>query len=389
MSVAFVAVGTAAAGIYGANKQAGAIRDGSRESAASADRAADLNMEQYQQSRLDASPWRQAGESALYQLMGLQGLDMPYGQGQAGMYEELQDLDSQIYDLEQQQLDDSGRTVYSMPETPPGPETTKVNYDAMIGLGKPPPSDQLQPGQEPAGQPTKSNNPANIAVDRHLDILRQQLRRQSMGTISEEKLNEKLLPFKQELIKRNPGYEDQGYIGLGHESPELVGLAGGDRISELKKLQNRRNFLQSKINPVKAGGQDQMLKMLEGSPDYKFSLDQGMKATNYALNKRGLLGSGRADKERMRFGSGLASQKLQDYRNSLAGLSGTGQTTSAQMGQLGASAAGTAGRAIMSAGDARASGYQAQGNKYANMSNLVTNAGNQYIGYQHMQKLLG
>ena len=231
--------------------------------AEAANRAADLQMEQYQQSRQDMLPWYGAGESALYKLAALQGVDIPYAQGQGGYYDELQSIDSKIYDAQQN-------------------------------------------------------------------------------------------------------------------------LQGQDLQNELARLNERKQFLQSKITPVGAGGQDAAYKLFQSSPDYQFALGEGLKATDLAMNKRGLLGSGRASKERMRYASGLASQKLQDYRNSLAALSGTGQTASSNIGQFGANAASAAGRGMMESGAARASGYQAKGAGYANMANAMSSGFGDAAGLMYL-----
>lgn len=151
----------------------------------------------------------------------------------------------------------------------------------------------------------------------------------------------------------------------------------------LEYLLGERERLKGKITPVKAD-QTKQMQMLEQSPDYKFALQESMKAKNYALNRKGLLGSGRADRERQRYAQGMATQQLQNYRNALAGLSGIGQTTGTQIGQFGASAAGAAGRAEMEAGAARASGYQAKGQGYMNMANALSGGLGDYAGYKYL-----
>jgi hypothetical protein len=156
-----------------------------------------------------------------------------------------------------------------------------------------------------------------------------------------------------------------------------------DASKKLSDLQKRKEFLQSKITPVK-GDPSQMMKMLESSPDYQFALGEGMKAKNYALNRKGLLGSGRADRERQRYAQGLASQQLQSYRNALGQLSGVGQTTGQQMGSLGAGAASAAGRFQGMGGSARASGYQAKGQGYMNMANSLQGGFGDAMGLSYM-----
>jgi hypothetical protein len=98
------------------------------------------------------------------------------------------------------------------------------------------------------------------------------------------------------------------------------------------------------------------------SPDYEFSLEQGLRATNAGLAARGLSNSGRAMKELTRFGQGLASQQLNNYRNSLAAMAGVGQTTGTNLAALGGQTAANVGNSYQNAADARASGYIATGN---------------------------
>ena len=111
---------------------------------------------------------------------------------------------------------------------------------------------------------------------------------------------------------------------------------------------------------VQPGSQD--YSAFYNSPDYQFAFDEGQRATNAGLAARGLSGSGRAMKELTRYGQGMASQQLGTYLNRLASMAGVGQTATAQTAQLGANAASQVGAAQQNAGDARASGYLAQGN---------------------------
>jgi hypothetical protein len=98
------------------------------------------------------------------------------------------------------------------------------------------------------------------------------------------------------------------------------------------------------------------------SPDYQFSLEQGLRATKSNLASRGLSNSGRAMKELTRFGQGLASQQLNNYRNSLAAMAGVGQTATTNVASLGGQTAAGVGQSYQNAADARASGYIASGN---------------------------
>lgn len=70
MSFIAVAIGGsalvgAAAGAYGASKSAGAAQDAASLQAAAANRATDLQKSEYDQTRADQQPWRDAGVTAL------------------------------------------------------------------------------------------------------------------------------------------------------------------------------------------------------------------------------------------------------------------------------------------------------------------------------------
>lgn len=56
--------------IGGALISSSASKSAAGEQAASSDRAADMSMQQYQQTRQDQAPWREAGQTALSQLSG-------------------------------------------------------------------------------------------------------------------------------------------------------------------------------------------------------------------------------------------------------------------------------------------------------------------------------
>lgn len=107
------------------------------------------------------------------------------------------------------------------------------------------------------------------------------------------------------------------------------------------------------------------------SPDYNFTYDQGMRAVEQSLARRGLGGpenSGAAMKELTRFGQGLASQQFNNYRNSLAAMAGIGQTATSQLGAMGQQVAANVGAGQRAAGDARASSYLNQGQAVSNIA---------------------
>lgn len=105
------------------------------------------------------------------------------------------------------------------------------------------------------------------------------------------------------------------------------------------------------------------------SPDYQFAYSEGNRAVEQNLARQGLTGSGAALKALTRFGQGLASQQLGNYKNSLAALAGIGQTSTSQLGSLGVATGQGVGQSMRGAADARASGYLNQGAAASNLAN--------------------
>lgn len=60
-----------------------------------------------------------------------------------------------------------------------------------------------------------------------------------------------------------------------------------------------------------------MSRALESTPGYQFSMDQGLQALNRRRAAGGMLNSGNADADAISFGSGLASQTLNQERQAL------------------------------------------------------------------------
>jgi hypothetical protein len=83
----------------------------------------------------------------------------------------------------------------------------------------------------------------------------------------------------------------------------------------------------------------------QNSPDYLFAMQQGIGNLDKSAASRGSLFSGGHEKDLAQFGSGLASQYLGNYRNSLFNQAQMGQNAAAQTGQFGANAANNIGNA--------------------------------------------
>lgn len=122
-------------------------------------------------------------------------------------------------------------------------------------------------------------------------------------------------------------------------------------------------------------------------PGYQFRLREGMRGVENSAAARGGLLSGNALKALANYSQQSASNEYMNaynrfnndqsnLYNRLAGLANTGQTTANSLGALGSNTAQSVGQNLMTAGQARASGYAGQ----ANAVNGMINNGMQLVG---------
>lgn len=122
-------------------------------------------------------------------------------------------------------------------------------------------------------------------------------------------------------------------------------------------------------------------------PGYQFRLQEGMRGVENSAAARGGLLSGNALKALANYSQQSASNEYMNaynrfnndqsnLYNRLAGLANTGQTTANSLGALGSNTAQSVGQNLMTAGQARASGYAGQ----ANAVNGMINNGMQLVG---------
>lgn len=83
------------------------------------------------------------------------------------------------------------------------------------------------------------------------------------------------------------------------------------------------------------GDYQNALAALAKSPGYQFRLQQGQNALESGIAARGGMGSGKAMTAANEYGQNFASNEYTNRLNQLAALSGTGQTTSQNLGNLG------------------------------------------------------
>ena len=123
---------------------------------------------------------------------------------------------------------------------------------------------------------------------------------------------------------------------------------------------------------------------LEATPGYQFNLAEGLKAIDRSNSARGALNSGGADKARMRYAQGVASNTYENFASRLAQLAGVGQAATGSTAAGGANGANNIsgafgadgvnqGNDAMGSGNARASSFANTGSAINNgVSNLAS-----------------
>ena len=185
--------------------------------------------------------------------------------------------------------------------------------------------------------------------------------------------------------------------GSAAESAAETQAGAATAASEAQVAEQRRQFdvTTEQYRPYREAGEralgrleqfmtpGQQMQYLEQMPGYQFRLKQGQRAMERSAAAGGGLVSGKTLKGLMEFGQGVAGQTYGEEYNRLAGLAGTGQTMTSNLGSLGMQTA-------QNIGQARASGYlgagQAQAAGTVGMANAMTGAiGQGYNAYMMNQ----
>lgn len=155
-----------------------------------------------------------------------------------------------------------------------------------------------------------------------------------------------------------------------------------------------KGALAEMVSGMESGRFDPSGYEFEADPGYQFRLAEGEKALGRSAAARGGRMGGRTLKELMRYGQGLASDEYQrgyqrhagrlgDIYNRLAGVAGTGQTTSQSMANLGEMYGQQAGAGLQNIGNVRAAGImgqqQAKSQGMQNLWNLGGQLGAAYL----------
>lgn len=107
-------------------------------------------------------------------------------------------------------------------------------------------------------------------------------------------------------------------------------------------------------------------------PGYQFRMDEGTRALERSASARGILNSGGTLRSATRYAQDYASNEYQRVFDRISTIAGHGQGAANTGSNVILNTGANTGRAIMNAGDARASGYVAQGNAWSNAANQIS-----------------
>jgi hypothetical protein len=164
--------------------------------------------------------------------------------------------------------------------------------------------------------------------------IKRKLTADDIGELSDEQIQKfYTAPDNSDLVSLQEGYEPRrgvGFAGMGKRvdrkgDQEKVKQREEEAMASARK-QAMDSAIQERTASDAAQDQGDPYAQFRESPDYKFALEQGQRATNQSLAARGLSNSGAALKELTNYGQGVASQQLGNYKNQLMSLAGIGQT---------------------------------------------------------------
>lgn len=109
------------------------------------------------------------------------------------------------------------------------------------------------------------------------------------------------------------------------------------------------------------GGTKQAFADFRNTPDYQFTVDEGMRGLNARNAALGIQDSGAAQRSALTLASNLGNQQFNNYANRLAGLAGVGQTAAQSNAALGQNFANSFGNLQTGNAQNLASSYQNRG----------------------------
>lgn len=108
---------------------------------------------------------------------------------------------------------------------------------------------------------------------------------------------------------------------------------------------------------------------MQQDPGYQFRMDEGVRALDRSASATGRLNSGAQERRVIRYGQDYASNEYQKVYDRIATIAGFGRSAASEGAGVIVNTGANAGNALVNAGEARASGYVAQGNAWSNTFN--------------------
>jgi hypothetical protein len=115
-------------------------------------------------------------------------------------------------------------------------------------------------------------------------------------------------------------------------------------------------------------------------PGYQFRMDEGMRAIERSAASRGQLNSGANLRAITRYAQGTASEEFSRVFDRIGRIAGFGGSAATAGSNIVVGTGDRVGAALTNSGDARASGYIAQGNAFANASQNTGRALGYFFG---------
>lgn len=333
----------AVGGIIQAGNQSDQAGDAVKNQRETSNRAIDIGNQQYQQTRADLAPWRQAGAGAVGTLAQLLGVPQQ----------------SNVPVNNSLNLQQGTIAAYSE-----AAKQARAELDAEINS-----NGAASLNEYVTSIPDRSQE--NVFTQMYLPRYYEELQARTLQKIQQSPYanGQVVEQMRAEEAQKNAGSLQQAQTSLS-SSPLLRGFTAQD-------LQN---------DPIYQAS-------------YQSGLEQGLKALGSSLNSSGMANSGAGAKALARFTADYTSQKggeafnrfnvgQTNQYNRLASLAGIGQTSANQTALLGAANAQNVGGLNVGMGNAAAAGAIAQGNAWNQAIGGATNSISNWWNQQQMMQQL-
>jgi len=365
MTWGYVAV--AGASLLGGYMSAQGARDAASTQAGAANAANQLSEAQYQQTRTDMAPWRNAGSSAISQLSYLLGLP-----GYAPRQTPGNNTTGQLGTLGNRT---NGATLPTPGTYTPSGVSAPTPPNTSGGATAPTPGTTTPTGTPRT--PTKAGGSLDPNAEATLayGMTGGGVNQPSMNDTSNTRLNE---------LDGNPNYLRPDVAASQYGPTYNYNATTGEWTPGDPNTQ---------LGDYGSLSRDFSMADFQADPGYAFRLAEGQKALERSAAAGGRFLGGATLKALTRYGQGMGSQefgnaynRFQTNRstrfNQLAAVAGIGQTANGQLAQLGQTNALTQGNNLMGAANASGAASIAAGNGWSSALNNGVNNWLTYEGYK-------